>query len=153
MPRNLIGDPGRLRQVLLNLVGNAIKFTETRRRRHPGERVRGRPRRRRSLRFEVSDTGIGISREAQARLFDAFTQADASTTRRFGGTGLGLAISRRIVELLGGHIGVESVPGEGTTFWFTVPCARAGVAPARRRGRRARRHARAGRRRQPAPRG
>ena len=128
VPRNLVGDPGRLRQVLLNLVGNAIKFTET------GDvaiRVTapsisdGLA----HLRVEVSDTGIGIAPEAQARLFDAFTQADASTTRRYGGTGLGLAISKRIIELLGGAIGIDSRIGEGTTFWFTIPCTRSGHLP------------------------
>ena len=126
VPGNLIGDPGRLRQVLLNLVGNAVKFTErgdvtiyvSASEVTDASAV---------VRVEVSDTGIGISSHAQSRLFDDFTQAEASTARRFGGTGLGLAISRRIVELLGGRIGVESVSGEGTTFWFTVPCARAGA--------------------------
>jgi PAS domain S-box-containing protein len=129
VPRNLVGDPGRLRQVLLNLVGNAIKFTE---RGDVSIRVTaphvtdGQA----NVRFEVTDTGIGIPSDAQARLFEPFTQADASTTRKFGGTGLGLAISRRIVELLGGNIGVQSEAGHGTTFWFTIPCPRAGTAPA-----------------------
>ena len=125
VPRNLVGDPGRLRQVLLNLVGNAIKFTE---RGDVAIRVSASQvtETTATMRVEVSDTGIGIAPQAQARLFDAFTQAEASTTRRFGGTGLGLAISRRIIDLLGGRIGVESVPGEGTTFWFSVPCTLAG---------------------------
>ena len=114
------GDPTRLRQVLLNLVGNAVKFTAA------GEvsvfvrqetRVEGIS----CLRFEVNDTGIGMDSLALARVFQPFVQADDSTTRRFGGTGLGLAICKRIVELMGGRIGVKSSPGEGSTFWFTVP--------------------------------
>jgi len=133
---NRVGDPARLRQILLNLIGNAMKFTEqgtvtlrvTRAssvvgressvegpssvldRRHDDVR----------LRFEVSDTGIGIASTAQARIFEPFTQADGSTTRRYGGSGLGLAIVNRLVTLMGGRIGIESEPGRGSTFWFEV---------------------------------
>ncbi|WP_223677791.1 response regulator [Azospirillum agricola] len=136
VPPLLRGDAGRLRQVLFNLTGNAIKFTDRGRvvlRVHaagpavpgpsPGPSL-GRVR----LHVSVEDTGIGIGAEGQARLFQPFSQADSSTTRRFGGTGLGLAICTRLVERMGGRIGVDSVPGHGSTFWFTVELARAGEA-------------------------
>ena len=114
------GDPVRLRQVLGNLLSNAVKFTE---RGSVSVTVRrlGESSAQHQLRFEVRDTGIGIAPAAQSRLFQAFSQADASTTRLYGGTGLGLAISKRIVELMDGHIGVDSVPAQGTTFWFELP--------------------------------
>jgi signal transduction histidine kinase len=109
------GDPVRLRQVLTNLISNAVKFTERGAISIYVRRV-GETTSQHQLRFEVRDTGIGIAKEAQARLFHAFTQADTSTTRLYGGTGLGLAICQRIVTLMGGRIGVESEPGHGATF-------------------------------------
>jgi PAS domain S-box-containing protein len=120
VPTDLIGDPTRLRQVLLNLLGNAVKFTQS------GEvslRVAPDPESSIStaLRFTVSDTGIGISGEKLDQVFERFTQADSSTTRRFGGSGLGLTISKRLVELMGGRIWVESEVGKGSVFAFTVP--------------------------------
>jgi len=115
----ILGDPTRIRQVLLNLIGNAIKFTETG---HVLVKVEitvgGVPRRR--VKFSVEDTGVGISPTKLARLFEPFTQADASTSRAYGGTGLGLAISKQLTSLMGGEIGVTSNAGMGSTFWFTV---------------------------------
>ncbi len=118
VPRYVYGDGGRLRQILTNLVGNAIKFTE---RGGIDLTVAAASEGGTALRFEVRDSGIGISAEAQERIFHAFTQADGSTTRRYGGTGLGLAIVKRLVEMMGGTIGVESEPGRGSTFWFELP--------------------------------
>ncbi len=127
LPEFVVGDQGRLHQVLVNLVGNALKFTEKGEvslkvtcdtdGKNPFEPER--------VRFEVTDTGIGIPAQIQKNLFQAFTQADSSTTRKYGGTGLGLNISRQLVEKMGGHMGVESVENEGSTFWFTVLFAKA----------------------------
>ncbi|RTL41509.1 MAG: response regulator [Candidatus Melainabacteria bacterium] len=128
VPTSLRGDPGRLRQILLNLLSNAIKFTES------GEVVveatlDAMDEKRCRVKFSVRDTGIGMPQEAVYRLFQPFTQADGSITRRYGGTGLGLSIAKLLVELLGGRIGVRSTEGRGSTFWFSVPLERSQAAP------------------------
>ena len=126
VPGTVIADPSRVRQVIVNLLGNAIKFTER------GEVVlsvrflgAGYPP---AIEISVSDTGIGIAQEKLQKIFEAFSQADGSTARRYGGTGLGLTISQRLVALMGGHIRVVSAPGRGSTFSFTVPIRRDGAA-------------------------
>ena len=129
VPSRVAGDPSRLRQILVNLIGNAVKFTER------GQVVvdcsvaAAADQRGVRLRFEVIDSGIGIAPELQPALFEPFTQADASTSRRYGGSGLGLSIARRLVERMGGSIGVQSQPGRGSRFWFELPFAPA-TAPA-----------------------
>ena len=128
IPVAICGDPNRLRQIMANLLGNAIKFTEQGRI-LARVRVAGEDTQSVMLRFEVHDTGIGISREARARLFEAFSQADDSTTRRYGGTGLGLAISKQLVELMKGAIGVDNAPKQGSIFWFTVSFDKRRVDP------------------------
>ena len=127
--QRLLGDPQRLGQVLLKLVANAIKFT---RQGQVGVRallLEDEPRRSR-VRFEVQDTGIGIAAEDQARIFNAFEQVDGSLSRRYGGSGLGLAICRRLVDLMGGEIGIHSEPGAGSTFWISMWLQRAGAVAA-----------------------
>ena len=119
LPHHLLGDPTRIQQALLNYAGNAVKFTDT------GTitlRVRALEEDAASavIRFEVSDTGIGIAADALTRLFSAFEQADATSTRKYGGTGLGLTITKKIANIMGGDAGAESTPGVGSTFWFTV---------------------------------
>jgi signal transduction histidine kinase/CheY-like chemotaxis protein len=125
VPTTLMGDPLRMGQVLVNFAGNAVKFTEQ------GEisivvRLQERSESDALLYFAVKDTGIGLSEEQMGRLFQSFQQADTSTTRQYGGTGLGLAIAKKLAELMGGTVGVESVVGQGSTFWFT---ARVGIVP------------------------
>lgn len=127
VPRRVLGDPQRIRQCLLNLVGNAIKFTQR------GEVVvevctLGRQDGKALVHFEVRDTGIGIDPAALSKLFQPFTQADSSTTRKFGGTGLGLSIVRRLVEMMGGRTGAQSALDQGSTFWFTLPLETIDVA-------------------------
>lgn len=130
LPARVIGDPVRIRQVLINLLGNAFKFTRqggiTLRIRTLPPRIDGKA----VVRFEVQDTGIGIADVQRARLFESFSQGDSSITRKYGGTGLGLSICRLLVELMGGKIGVQTVFGKGSMFWFTLPLAATDVSPA-----------------------
>jgi len=120
MPRTVRGDPTRLSQALVNLLSNAVKFTEHGAVTLRADRLPASDDRHLAVRFEVRDTGIGIAPDVAERLFAAFEQADSSTTRRHGGTGLGLAITRHLAEQMGGDVGMRSVPGEGSVFWFTA---------------------------------
>jgi two-component system, sensor histidine kinase and response regulator len=132
IPDTVRGDPGRIRQILMNLVGNAIKFTEA------GEvvleaKIVGESYSKINVRLWVKDTGIGISPEKRAAVFDSFVQAEMGTTRKYGGTGLGLTISRQLTELMGGRIGVESTPGQGSEFWVELPLEKRESSVARKR--------------------
>jgi len=133
VPQTVLGDPTRIRQVLINLLGNAVKFTET-----GGVTLRVLPKSSEVIRFEIIDSGIGLTAQQQSRLFKAFEQADVSTSRKYGGTGLGLSISQRLCELMSGCIGVQSEAGVGSTFWLELPlpaapggCDNADVSDAR----------------------
>ncbi|RJG16604.1 hybrid sensor histidine kinase/response regulator [Massilia cavernae] len=128
IPIAICGDPNRLRQIMANLLGNALKFTDRGNILARVQIVAEEPQSV-TLRFEVHDTGIGVSREARTRIFEAFSQADSSTTRQYGGTGLGLAISKQLVELMGGRIGVDNALAQGSIFWFTVPFDKRRVDP------------------------
>ncbi|MGZ8315121.1 MAG: response regulator [Telluria sp.] len=128
IPIAICGDPNRLRQIMANLLGNALKFTDHGNILAKVQIVAEEPQSV-TLRFEVHDTGIGVSREARTRIFEAFSQADSSTTRQYGGTGLGLAISKQLVELMGGKIGVDNALAQGSIFWFTVPFDKRRVDP------------------------
>ena len=130
LPDGLIGDPTRLKQIVVNLVGNALKFTSK------GEitvrvEIEAQTADPAMLNFQVADTGIGIPLGKQKLIFEAFTQSDRSTTRKYGGTGLGLSISSRLVTLMGGNIWMESQPGHGSTFHFRLPFARQKLAALR----------------------